>query len=323
MAKKKPANTAKAKAAVDQFRQACEQDGRIEAATLQIGDSQPVTIYERQLTGDAQPGDIDSPADGGSRSQKDLWREYVSGQMLDQVMENEELKAEMREREETLSEARTAAREQEKLVVAGEAKLTALALDMVKIERGTYTPPLFDAAGNVLATPKAPHQADSSGPVRPDPGETDGFEALGLSDSVRSKLEESQLAKEVKLKTVADLERAIAADEWWHRKIKGMGLTNVEKVIDAIVSYRATFPVPVADDGRRKQCTDPDCQQHHTRGIFVESFTKGAPDECPQCGNTKFWQLVDPAELQQRVQHPLDTLSEATDAVLDDGGEEE
>lgn len=46
-------------------------------------------------------------------------------------------------------------------------------------------------------------------------------------------------------------------------------------------------------------------------------------DECPQCGNTKFWQLVDPAELQQRVQHPLDTLSEATDAVLDDGGEEE
>lgn len=263
------------------------------------------------------PAALAKSDEGGSRSQNDRWREYVSGQMLDQVMENEDLKAEMREREETLSEARISAREQEKLVVAGEAKLTALALDMVKIERGTYTPPLFDGEGNVLAPGKSSSLADSAGPVMPDPGETAGFEALGLSAAFRAKLEESQLAKEVKLKTVADLERAIAADEWWHRKIKGMGLTNVEKVIDAIVYYRADNPVPTPDDGRRKQCLKVACQEHYTHGLFVASFTKGNPDECPVCGNDGFFQLVNPLEYQAE-----EALEDQDTGPVDDSEEE-
>lgn len=306
MAKK----SAYAKSVLKDVKEAMLESG-LDSVTVEIGESGPITLKN-------ESGEIIEDVPEASRSQKDRWREYLGGQMLEQVIENEALKAEMRSREETLSDARNAAREQEKLVVAGEAKLTALALDLVKIERGTYTPPMFDSDGNVMATAKPSDQLGSSGPKMADPGETAGFEALGLSESFRSKLSESQLAKEVKLKTVADLERAIAADEWWHKKIKGVGKTKLDDLLDAIVAYRAEYPIPVADDGRRKQCTSFDCQQHYTKGLYVEPFFKGDPTECPVCGGNKFWHLVDPDELRPAGEPVIDE-----EAVPEELGEEE
>lgn len=300
-AKKTPA-----RAAVDQCRQDLANDGSIESATLQFGHDEPLTIYERERPADGQPAGIDQPAEGavGSRTCWDVWREQIGDAICDTIDRLRSLTDDLKDLKQEEKEARDRVAEQKESVLTLERQLRELATDMKRVKDGSYTP-----RAKQQALPFQAGQADSAGSVRPDPGETAGFEALGLSESFRAKLAESQLAKEVKLKTVADLERAIAGDEWWHKKIKGVGKTKLDDLLDAIVTYRAEFPVPTADDGRRKQCTDIDCQQHYSHGLFVASFTQGAPDECPKCGNHKFWQLVDPAEFSIEGETPEDMPS--------------
>lgn len=241
------------------------------------------------------PAELVEPAEGdvGSRTCWDVWREQIGDAICDTIDRLRSLNDDLKDLKEEEKEARDRVADQKESILSLEHQLRELATDMKRVKDGSYTP-----QAKQQALPFEADQADSAGPVRPDPGETAGFEALGLSEAFRAKLEESQLAKEFKLKTVADLERAIAADEWWHKKIKGVGKTKLDDLTDSIVAYRATHPIPTADDGRRKQCIKVACQQHDTHGLFVASFTKGKPDECPVCGNDGFFQLVDPLEYQ-------------------------
>lgn len=263
--------------------------------SVEVRDADPLEyVAESALEDeDAFPPAPDVPLTAQARTKEDLWREHIGRRITETYVELDGLQDDLADKETTANEARLAVADVKAEISGLNAKLKSYAGQMRDIQNGTFSPPLFDKhTGEVLA----PANRAAVGPVAVDPGESAGLEALGLSDSLRTKLAESQLAKEVKLQTVADLERAIAADEWWYRKIKGLGLTHAEKVIDAIVAYRAAHPLPVADDGRVKQCTSADCREDDSHGLFVPGEKPGDLAHCPVCGNAKFWELVDPTE---------------------------
>jgi len=47
---------------------------------------------------------------------------------------------------------------------------------------------------------------------------------------------------------IAELEKVMNDDAYWHQKIKGFGQTRVDALIDALVIFRRCCPVPSADD---------------------------------------------------------------------------
>ena len=95
----------------------------------------------------------------------------------------------------------------------------------------------------------------------------------------------SQLAKEQPLKTVGDLFRAIAADQWWFKKVKGLGEQKRDALINATIAYREKFPVPDGDT-RQKQCKDCD------------TLYPQAVGECPQC-QSPYFNLTELAAAEQ------------------------
>jgi hypothetical protein len=123
--------------------------------------------------------------------------------------------------------------------------LTSLCEELVEIEAGTWQPRL---PFPVEETAK-PKKSRKKKPA--DPGATDEISVLtgyGMTEKQIATLLQSQLAAEGPFKTIADLEAAIRKDEWWHKKIKGFGESKRDALLDAIVAYRAKFPVPSEED---------------------------------------------------------------------------
>ena len=197
----------KAQAAVDEMRQALAKSGDIESATLRIGNDPPVTIFEREPP--------DSPTLNDSphlRTQEDRWREHVGRRITEVYVELDALQDDLAEKQAALGQAMLELKDAKTEIAGMAAKLKSYAGQMRDIQNGTFSPPLFDKeTGEVLAPAKRASSEANAGASPPDPAETASLEVLGLSESFRQKLAESQLAKEVPLKTVADLERAIAA----------------------------------------------------------------------------------------------------------------
>lgn len=134
--------------------------------------------------------------------------------------------------------------------------------DMEDLENGCYTPPELRphtdddpddsvAGAGLEAAAKAMHKRQGGG-VPFDAGSQAKLDVLmefGLTMKQVEMIQESELAKKFDgLLTVGQLEKAMRDDEWWHRKIKGIGKTKVDQVSDAIVAFRASNPVPSADD---------------------------------------------------------------------------
>jgi hypothetical protein len=226
--------------------------------------------------------------------------------MVEQVVENEQARTVLADLEAKATAARKAARDQEAIVEAGEKKLNGLAMDMVAIEQGKFVPPMFDDQGEALALPGEPQQAAAT--AGPDPAATTPLKALLISESKLEKLLGSQLAAERKLETIADLERAMQSDPLWSQKIKGVGPSGIDGIVDALVKWRSTHPVPGDADGRVKQCIYEECQQHDSAGIFDPEL-----DQCPVCGG-KFFELVDRSDI-----FTGDGNDEPDDSDLDEG----
>jgi hypothetical protein len=66
---------------------------------------------------------------------------------------------------------------------------------------------------------------------------------IGLSDKQIEALESA-----CESKTVSGLEKWIAADNWWHDKIKGFGETAIRRVVSTLVAFRAKHPMKTADE---------------------------------------------------------------------------
>ena len=61
--------------------------------------------------------------------------------------------------------------------------------------------------------------------------------AIGLTEKQVEKFAAAEIG------TVEELEARMASDEWWHRKIKGVGESTIDKISDKLVEYRKAHPV--------------------------------------------------------------------------------
>lgn len=89
-----------------------------------------------------------------------------------------------------------------------------------------------------------------SGPRKLDAGAAMPIETLikfklsdddkGITKAKCEALRESEL----EIRTVGDLERAIAGDAWWSSKVKGFGEEWITRLTNSLVAFRNEFPVP-------------------------------------------------------------------------------
>lgn len=77
---------------------------------------------------------------------------------------------------------------------------------------------------------------DANGQVKPsgkgDPADSAPVEDLDLGKRITEGMHAADL------KTIGSLIKFIATDEWWHRKIKGVGESGVDKITDALNAWR-------------------------------------------------------------------------------------
>ena len=255
------------------------------------------TFYEKPQSedGESEPVLIDEPAiDDGERvlrTQEDIWRAHIGRKILVQYVSLDALQDDAAAVQAKIDAAKLELSDIKAEIAGVNATLKSYVGQMRDIERGTFQPPLFDrVTGETLAPAK------NGGALEPDAGGSLEIGRLidhGLTGSMISALEGSQLAKEVPLKTVRDLERAIAADEWWFRKIKGFGETKVEKLIDALCLFRKENPIAAESDDRVKACTVPGCREEPGRGIYVRDEVLKI-ELCPVCGSKDKWELIEP-----------------------------
>lgn len=125
------------------------------------------------------------------------------------------------------------AKEAKASVEVAQQRVNRLADELRDIELGQYQPALVECANGQPA------------PI-PDPNPLEALTAYGVTAKQVEMLQQSEL----ELKTVEGLERAISEDEWWHKKVKGMGQTKIDGLIDALVKFREANPIaePEADE---------------------------------------------------------------------------
>lgn len=215
------------------------------------------------------------------RTQEDVYREAIGYEIViiaDRLREGREELDRLRT---ILKDAKHDVDEQLDDVKSLQDQLTQLALDMARVEDGTYLPTAkqqnlpFGAA----TTQRVATAADSA-PLAE-------LAKHGCPKGLLSALASSQLASERKLETVGDLLAAIQADDYWYKKIKGMGDERKDKLVDAITAWGIENN-SASKDTRPKQCLDHDCQQCEDKGIFTKGDDGG--EACPTCGNSKHWQ---------------------------------
>lgn len=228
------------------------------------------------------------------RTQEDKWRAHIGKQIAELFSELSDLQEKLADRESNLTEAKKAVTEVGAELAGLNAKIKHYACQMRDIENGTFSPPLSDKhTGETLAPAK---KGSASVPDVAGICELGRLIDYGLTGAMINRIEGSQLAKTFPLTTVRDLEQAIAADEWWFKKIKGFGETKVDKLIDALAMFRKENPVPSGEpDNRVKACTVPGCREEPSRGIYVRDEQLKI-ELCPVCGSKDQWELVDPAE---------------------------
>ena len=215
------------------------------------------------------------------RTQQDIYRELIGHEI---VIVADMLRSEKDELERLRTIAKHAKHdvdEKAEDVKSLESDLRQLAMDMARVEDGTYEPRAKQKAFpfNAATTTRVSTPADSA-PLAE-------LVKHGCPKGLLSAMASSQLAAERKLETVGDLLAAIQADDYWYKKIKGMGDERKDKLVDAITAWGIENN-SAEQDTRPKQCLDHDCQQDESKGIFVKHDDGG--EACPNCGNSKHWQ---------------------------------
>lgn len=263
-----------------------------------VGGTTILAPAERPDSGDldSEPVLIDEPPieeeDRILRTQEDKWRAHIGRRIAAEYLELEKLQGDLADKEAELNDVKSDVSDVKAEIAGVNAKLKSYAGQMRDIERGTFSPPLFDKhTGETLAPAK------TSGVSLPDVGmicEIGRLMDYGLTGSMIAAISESQLAKTIPLTTIHDLEKAIAADEWWMKKIKGFGDTKVEKLIDALVMFRKENPIPSGEpDNRVKACSVPGCREEPSRGIYAAN--EEGTVCCPVCGSKDKWELIEEA----------------------------
>lgn len=102
--------------------------------------------------------------------------------------------------------------------------------DLQDIENGCYQPSLFVKSDD----------DENAGPV--DPAFDCSISCLGLSEK------EVDLLESADIKMIADLEKKMREDRWWHKNVKGFGQAKVDKLTDALLDWRLRNPVPSEEE---------------------------------------------------------------------------
>lgn len=132
---------------------------------------------------------------------------------------------------------------------ASQIRINALSDDLAALEDGTYQPKLFDRNGHAN-TNGATH--NGNGKVEKGPQPVDAGAAMHIAALAQFGLTENQCKKlvesELEIRTIGKLEKLMREDEWWMRKIKGVGTDTTDKITDALLAFRKKHPVPSADE---------------------------------------------------------------------------
>lgn len=172
---------------------------------------------------------------------------------------------------------------------ASQIRINNLSDDLAALEDGTYQPKLFTRNGEAAKASgngKPTTPAASTGPQKVDTGAAQPIAVLaefGLTVKQCEKL----AASELELTTVGNLEAAMRADEWWHRKVKGVGTDTIDKVTDALLEFRKKHPVPSADDDDKPE-TPKDAESTPKGAGYPDRNAPGGED----CGNVNRYEFA-------------------------------
>lgn len=243
------------------------------------------------------------------RTMADKHREYVSRQIARVVGELTKERDHLAYLRGEYDQAKEDLGNQSKLIESLNTQIRELALDLGRIDTGNYTPPLFDRqTGETLApagSPKEERTEALAGDVAlSDFHLLDVLKEFGVTEFMLEKLRQSQLAKELPLKTIGDLKKAIASDEWWHKKVKGFGGAKVDLLTDALVKHAEKNR---DDDPRPKMC-------HFCSVAFEEN-------KCPKCGNSQYFAMADEEAQQPDASEEPSENAADTDGTADGADE--
>lgn len=104
----------------------------------------------------------------------------------------------------------------------------------------------FDDHEDVGPQPKSRKKSKTPGAVAGDAGAAKSIFELVKHGIPKKKCD--ALAEAAGGSTVGHLEKLMRDDAWWHKKAKGVGESWVDRISDAIVSFRRQNPVPSDDE---------------------------------------------------------------------------
>lgn len=171
------------------------------------------------------------PVENGHLTKADEYRRELSADLAEAMDELEE-------RRRVWDDLKADTKEAKADHDAAQREVNRIGKEIKSLRDGTFQPRLVPAPQRTNDAPVA----STSAPV--DEGAAQPIEILQREFSLTERTVE--LIKEAKfgIKTVGDLERTIRENEWWSREIKGLGPTGINKVVDALVEFRKTFPWP-------------------------------------------------------------------------------
>lgn len=152
-------------------------------------------------------------------------------------------------------EAHAHAGELKKTMERAQASLNQVVQDVIDIRRGNFNPPLpFNGEQGQQVT-----GTETSPQVLGDDALTMKLDALIEFGMTEKKLDAVAVACDGN--TIGALERFMREDRDWMKKCKGLGETNIDKLIDSLVAFRKKFPHPeptVAEAPAEKPAEQPE-----------------------------------------------------------------
>lgn len=163
----------------------------------------------------------------GHLTKADEYRRNVSAELADALAEFDELTG-------TWEGLKADTADAKKDVDGAQRRVNRLAAELRDIENGCYQPKLLDKAGAGASAAAVPRDGGAEMPI-------DTLAEFSMTQAKIDLLKESKF----EIKTVGDLERTMRENANWHRDIKGLGQAAIDKLIDVLVEFRLSHPVPV------------------------------------------------------------------------------
>lgn len=209
-------------------------------------------------------------------------------------------------------------------VEAAQREVNDLVSELRDIESGQYQPDLFDSprtspAGGSSATSLVERTAAAKAKSPPTP--TDEGAALPISAFTEFGLTESQVEclsnAPCHPKTIGEFEEWTRRDKLWMTKIPGMGEKTVERLRDAWVELRLTYP-PVPDPDGVPSETEMQAESEASSGSGSGSGSEAANSAD---GSANAGSEPSPADPENPLESANETESAADSQVSDDSAE--